>query len=74
VLTVRTEATPATPTLPTKATIVLDSPARPVAISDLATMTATHTTEGEEAVPIPDTSEYTTRMAHHPKVDMRTRI
>lgn len=73
-LTVRTEAKPATPALPTKATIVLDSPARPVAISDPATMTATHITGGREVVLIRDTSESITKTAHHPRADMHTRI
>lgn len=73
-LTVRTEANSATPALPTKATIGLDIPARPVATSDPATMTATTTTEGAEVVPIRDTSGFTTRMAHHHKADMPTRI
>lgn len=73
-LTVRTEAKSAILALPNKATIVLDIPARPVATSDPATMTATHTTEGPEAAPIRDTSGFTTRMAHRHKADMHTRI
>lgn len=73
-LTVRTEAKSAIPALPNKATTVLDSPVRPVAISDPATMTMTHTTEGAEAAPIRDTSGSTTRMAPHPRADMRTKI
>lgn len=72
-LTVRTEAKSAIPALPTKATILLDMPARPVATSDPATMTATPTTEGAGVAPIRDTSGSTTRMAHHHKADMRTR-
>lgn len=72
-LTVRTEANSVTPALPIKATIVLGNPALPVASSDPATMTATHTTEEAEEAPIPDTSGSTTRMAHRHKADMRTR-